>query len=184
MNRLGKVFRKPLNRPKLVSAANTDSVPSTAAPVDQAKDVPTPTASQLGDSPSHPPEPLSKNEASPEDCENVFVPVEISKTESSSELDKAIHEFEKNYKQFSRRYILIDNDLEAAFQTAHKQGDFHQNAKIFEINITTAIKAVEKKSSIAQGKWTYQVGQFLTKMYPMARLASCLTAAVADVLLL
>jgi len=98
-----------------------------------------------------------------------------------SELDKALDHFEKNCKQFSKKYILIDDDLENLFQSGNKGDDLKHMAKIFGDNVSTTIKAVEKKQTITQGKWTNQVGQFLIKLYPVASLACGLTAAAADV---
>lgn len=101
-------------------------------------------------------------------------------TRASSELDQAADEFQKNYKQFSRRYILIDKELESTFQNAKKGDDIKHTAKIFGDNVLTTIKTIEKKKGIIQGKWTNQVGVFLTKLYPLASLACDLTAAVAE----
>jgi hypothetical protein len=99
-----------------------------------------------------------------------------------TELDKAIDRFEMNYKQFSKKYVLIDKDLVGAFQAATKGDDIKHTAKIFGENVLTTLKSVERKKGIAQGNWINQVGQFLTKLYPLASLACGLTAAVAEVL--
>src|SRR5277367_4974255 len=99
----------------------------------------------------------------------------------STELDKAIDQFEMNYKQFSKKYVLIDKDLVGAFQTATKGDDIKHTAKIFGENVLTTLKSVERKKGIARGNWINQVGQFLTKLYPLASLVCGLTAAVAEV---
>jgi hypothetical protein len=100
------------------------------------------------------------------------------------ELDEAIGEFKRNYDQFANknsRYILIEEDLEIAFRTANKSDDIKHTAKIFEDNILTTIQIIERKRSITEGKWTHQVGGFLTKLFPVASLACGLTAAIAEV---
>jgi hypothetical protein len=105
---------------------------------------------------------------------------------SLSELDEAISEFKRNYDQFANknsRYILIEEDLEVAFQTANKGDDIKHTAKIFRDNVLTTIQIVERKRSITEGKWTNQVGRFLTKLFPVAAIACGLTAAIAEVYL-
>lgn len=105
-------------------------------------------------------------------------------TRAMSELYRAIDEFEKHYKQFSRRYIVIEEDLESVFQSPQKRelGDLKATAKIFGDNVVMTIKTVEKKQDITQSKWTTQVGLFLTKLYPLARLGCGLMGSVAEVL--
>lgn len=104
------------------------------------------------------------------------------RTRASSELEKAIDELEQNYKKFSGKYILIDDDLESAFQSTNKGEDMRDMARIFVYNVSTTIKTIEKKKGITQGKWTNQVGQFLTKLYPLASVVCSMTATDAEVL--
>ena len=101
-----------------------------------------------------------------------------------SELHRAVDEFEKCYKQFSSRYIVIEEDLESAFQKPKKRelDDLKATAKIFGDNVVTTIKTIEKKQGITQGQWTNQVGLFLTKLYPLARLGCGLMGSIAEVL--
>ena len=103
---------------------------------------------------------------------------------SLSELDEAIDEFKRNYDHFAKKnswYILIEEDLEIAFQSVNKRDDIKHSAEIFGNNVSTTIRIVERKRSIAEGKWINQVGRFMTKLFPVATLACGLTAAIAEV---
>jgi hypothetical protein len=188
--RVKKLLRKGLNSPISVSggASVANSGPPNAAVVEDPPAAVAQTGGTESSLASDLTEPnttdIPSSSETPKDPEDVLNPAKVSigLNTSSLELNKAICDFETNYKRFSKKYVLVDKDLETAFQNADNHGDFRQNAKIFQANISTAINTVEKHIGIAKGKWTYQVGHFLTKLYPLARLACGLTAAAAEVL--
>jgi hypothetical protein len=100
------------------------------------------------------------------------------------ELTEAINEFRKNYVQFSKansEYILIDDELENVIPDIATVGDVKQLAKIFERNVTKTIRINERKKHLTESHWPTQVGHFLTKLYPVAKLSCSLMGAVAEV---
>ena len=97
------------------------------------------------------------------------------------ELNEAINEFRKNYVQFAKansEYILIDDELENAIPDIATVGDVKHIAKLFEQNVTQTIRIRERRKKITESHWPTQVGHFLTKLYPVAKLS---IEAVAEV---
>jgi hypothetical protein len=108
-----------------------------------------------------------------------------SSSRSDLELQKAVEEFQKNYRLFARshkQYILIEGDLEAAFTIPQTDVEIRDTAKAFGNAIWTTIGAIERKDEIVGQKWPNKVGRFLVKLCPLTRLALQLTGTVADVL--
>ena len=104
-------------------------------------------------------------------------------TKCHLELNEAIDEFRKNYVQFSkanREYILIDDELENVLPdiAAVYVKDI---AKTFERNVTRTMRITERKKLLTENHWPTQVGHFLTKLYPVAKLSCSLMGAVAEV---
>lgn len=101
-----------------------------------------------------------------------------------SELEDAIRTFKLNYSQYAKKnqkYILIDDQLEIAFPERMTPSDVQGTAEIFSDNIRKTLHVSERRKSLTETKWTSEVGQFFTKLYPVARLSCGLTAAVAEV---
>jgi hypothetical protein len=101
------------------------------------------------------------------------------------ELEEALNEFKKNYVQFAqknRQYVLMEDELTNIFSSDATSGDIKDTAKIFEDNIWKTVRITERRKSLTETKWTARIGQFLTKLYPVARLSCGLTAAIAEVL--
>ena len=99
------------------------------------------------------------------------------------ELNEAIDEFRKNYVQFSkanREYILIDDELENVLRDIAAV-DVKDIAKTFERNVTRTMRITERKKLLTENHWPTQVGHFLTKLYPVAKLSCSLMGAVAEV---
>jgi uncharacterized protein YchJ len=101
-----------------------------------------------------------------------------------SELDDAIKTFKWNYSQFAKKnqkYLLIDDELETAFPKQMTPSDVQSTADIFSATVWKTLQVSERKKSISDTKWTSEVAQFFTKLYPVARLSCGLTAAIAEV---
>jgi hypothetical protein len=102
-----------------------------------------------------------------------------------SELNEAIREFKKNYVRFSKansEYILIDDELENVMPDIATVGDLKQIAQTFHQNVTKTIRIKERKKSVTESHWLNQVGHFLTKLYPVAKLSCSLMGAVVEVI--
>lgn len=101
------------------------------------------------------------------------------------ELNEAINEFRKNYVQFSKansEYILIDDELENVIPDIATVGDVKQIAKLFEQNVMKTIRINERKKLLTESHWPTQVGHFLSKLYPVAKLSCSLMGAIAEVI--
>jgi hypothetical protein len=101
-----------------------------------------------------------------------------------SELEDAIKMFKSNYSQFAKKnqkYILIDDELEIAFPEQITPSDIQSTVEIFSNNIRKTLHVSERRKSLTETRWTSDVGQFFTKLYPVARLSCGLTAAIAEV---
>jgi septation ring formation regulator EzrA len=106
------------------------------------------------------------------------------KSRSLTELADAIDKFKENYQLFANKnsqFLLIDEDLQEAFQKAQRQDNIQRAAVTFSEGIWAALRTVEKKKKSAEGKWTTKLGNVLTKLYPVARLSLGLAANIGDV---
>jgi hypothetical protein len=56
-----------------------------------------------------------------------------------------------------------------------------ETAKSFGNNIVKIQSISQRRKSLTESKWTSQVGQFFTKLFPVAQLALSLTTTAADV---
>lgn len=104
---------------------------------------------------------------------------------SQSELSKAIADFKLNYQKFASKnnqYILIEDDFQSAFQKAQEVDNIKHATQLFGEAVRVTFRIVERKKKLTESKWTHKVGDFLTKLYPVARLSFDVTAAVAEVL--
>lgn len=105
-------------------------------------------------------------------------------SKSLSELDDAIAEFKNNYELFmavNSKFVLIDDDFRGAFQKAEAGGNVRQSAEIFRHTVWATVRTVENKQKYVQQKWIAKVGNFLTKLYPIAKLSLGLAGAIAEV---
>jgi hypothetical protein len=107
----------------------------------------------------------------------------VTMSRSKLELAEAIGEFKKNYKAFAKenkRFLLIDYDVECAFQSAEAGKDIRHSAQLFGNDIGTVLRTIEKKTEFKKSKWISRVGGFLTKLYPIASLSLSLAAATGQ----
>ena len=106
---------------------------------------------------------------------------------SRSELEEAIAEFKTNYERFAKKnkqFLLIDDEFNGAFQNAQVEQDIRKSARTFGDGIQTAMRTIEKKKLATKGNWTTRLGNFLTKLYPVARFCLSLVGPIAGVSLL
>lgn len=114
----------------------------------------------------------------------LLTPSDKCDSRSGSELQKAIHEFKHNYRLFAQKnkqYIILDEALDKAFQISFETADIRDTAEVFRKHVWKTLETMETRKEKLVNKWTTKVGQFVTKLYPVARLASGLTAATAEV---
>jgi len=103
---------------------------------------------------------------------------------SKLELAEAIEEFKKNYKAFAKenkQFLLIDHDVECAFQSAEAGKDIRHSAQLFGNDIGTVLRTIERKTEFKKSKWISRVGGFLTRLYPIASLSLSLAGAIGQV---
>jgi hypothetical protein len=100
-------------------------------------------------------------------------------------LKTAVAEFKKHYLLFAeenKEFIIIETGVDSAIQKAEAEEDVRKSAHVFGREITNVMRLFEQKESLSKGKWTSRVGDFLTKLYPVARLSLQLTGVIAEVL--
>lgn len=103
-----------------------------------------------------------------------------------SELKSAIAKFKHNYEEFSeknQRFIRIDryHDVQKAMEKAGKEQDIRRSARIFETEISATLQVTRKKQDFSNSKWVGKLINFMTNVYPVARLSLGLTSAIAQV---
>jgi hypothetical protein len=71
--------------------------------------------------------------------------------------------------------------LEIAFPDQMTATSIKDTAKMFGDNISKVQHVTERRKSLTENKWTSRVGQFFTKLFPIAQFSLNLTVAIADV---
>src|SRR5271154_544767 len=100
-----------------------------------------------------------------------------------TDLDAAVTEFVVNYTAFARknpRLIEVGHSLDIAIAQANAEGDMRHSAQVFESKINATLEGFKAKQ-LADNSWVNQVGKFLTRVYPIARLTLGLTSTIAEV---
>ena len=150
------------DQPEVLSEQATDAS-SVSPPIDRSEELASPES------------PDKKNEGADEPSNPSSLTPSPSRTlRYILELNEAINEFRKNYVQFSKansEYILIDDELENAIPDIATVGDVKHIAKLFEQNVTKTIRIRQRRKKITESHWPTQVGHFLTKLYPVAKLS-------------
>ena len=109
---------------------------------------------------------------------------EKCETRSALELQKALDKFKLNYQLFVRnnkQYINVEEALDDAFLSPHGPVNIRDTAEIIRQKLWTTMTTSQTNKESQSSKWTTKIGQFVTKLYPVAKLASGLTASVAEV---
>jgi hypothetical protein len=107
-------------------------------------------------------------------------------TRSLAEFQAAVTKFTENYKRFASKhaqYLVVEDDFYDAFLTAKTGNDISQAGQIFGDQVSASLGAFENKKTATKGNWTTRLGNFFTKLYPVARLTLSLAGAVGDVTL-
>ena len=116
------------------------------------------------------------------DKERLRIPTRISRT--LTEMDGAMIEFRKNYELFAKRHsdvLLLDDEFNNAFHKAETTDDIKRSTQIFGDGIWAVLQTMETKKNARKSTWLGKLGNFVTKVYPVAMLSLNLAAAVADV---
>lgn len=79
------------------------------------------------------------------------------------------------------QFLLIDEEFQSTFEEAQKHGDIAGASRVFGLGVWGALGTIEKKKIGGQGKWTTKLGNFINKLYPVARLSLEILQAVGDV---
>lgn len=101
-----------------------------------------------------------------------------------SDFKDAIKELEEHNKQFfssNPGFITIKDRFDTAFREADANRDIRSGSQVLSKGILTALQTLEAEGNIKKDKWTTKVGNFLKKLYPVARLSLKLTGAVVGV---
>lgn len=105
-------------------------------------------------------------------------------TNSVSKMMEALSKFKTHYEQFAvknGRFILLGNDLHSVFNEAEVHSDTKVAAQTLEYSISKVLQTIEKRNDFGKTKWTRRLGNFLRKVYPVARLSLSLIERVAEV---
>jgi len=103
---------------------------------------------------------------------------------ADSELNSAVAEFRDHYQRFRSRnqqLISVDDNIHSAIDNAVKVQDIKHSAHLFGAEISTTLTITKKKQELSGSKWLNKLGNFITKLYPVARLSLSLTSAIAEV---
>ena len=153
------------------TAVQPESQPRTSNPRS-----PSPAATLLTSAVQAPKSPLKTGN------ERIIVPSRISR--SLTELDVAMTEFRENYELFATKnshVLLIDNQLNTTFHNAEASDDIRRSAQIFGDGIWAILQTMETKENSGKSGWLTKLGNFLTRLYPVAMLSLNLAAAIAEV---
>lgn len=116
------------------------------------------------------------------DKQHMSVPTRISRL--LTELDGAMTEFRKNYELFAKKHsdvLLLDDEFNNAFHKAEATDDIKRSAQIFGDGIWAVLQTMETKKNARKSTWLGKLGNFVTKVYPVAMLSLNLAAAVGEV---
>lgn len=108
----------------------------------------------------------------------------MTKESAQIDLRAAVSEFHENYEKFAqknRKFIRIGEDVWLAFQKAGGQQNVKGSVQVFRAEILSVMRTMERKDHAIKAKWTGRVGNFLTNLYPVARLSLQLTSAISEV---
>lgn len=101
------------------------------------------------------------------------------------DLNAAVAEFKKHYLLFAKnndKFITIaEADLENALSNAASVQSVSESAKVFGKKVMTVMHVTEKKNGLSKAKWTIRVGEFCSKLYPVARISIQLAGVAGDV---
>lgn len=103
---------------------------------------------------------------------------------SLTEFEAAVTKFTENYKRFASKhaqYLVVEDDFYQAFLVAKTGNDISQAGQLFGNQVSASLGAFEKKKTATQGNWTTRLGNFFTKLYPVARLTLSLAGEVGGV---
>ena len=103
------------------------------------------------------------------------------------DLKEASTVFEENYEYYIKMnpqqgIIKSDEGIQMAIDKAGKSADMKRSAKIFGNEILMTLNAMEKKTKMSDLRWTSKLGNFLSKLYPVAMLSLSFTGVIAEVL--
>jgi hypothetical protein len=101
------------------------------------------------------------------------------------ELNNAAEEFRLHYQQFAKKnsdFVRTEEELNGAFEKAGKVQNINHSAVLFQVEVSAVLKLLERKRQLSASKWTGRLDNFLTKLYPLARLALGQMGAIAQVL--
>ena len=129
---------------------------------------------------------VSQSGSNKEPAQEMSTPTEEGETRSDSALGEAINEFKQNYNIFAEKHteytvLVLDSALDEAFQLPNSGFNIKATAEIFRKHIGKTLETMQTKKAKRADKWITKVGQFVTKLYSVAKLASGLTAAIAEV---
>ena len=101
-----------------------------------------------------------------------------------SELRTATAIFQDRYIDFVKKnnlYLCVDDDVFKALEKAEKEKDVKRSAELFGKEIKSAVQVRERKKDLSKARWLGKLANFMSKVYPVARLSLRLTSAVSDV---
>jgi hypothetical protein len=105
-----------------------------------------------------------------------------------SELEAAVAEFEDHYSTFAEKNQQflptcdrIPDELRVAIGKAEGGSDMKLSARIFEEQIAGILQATKSKEEVSKNSWTGRLANFLSKLYPVAKLSLGITTSISGV---
>ena len=109
---------------------------------------------------------------------------EIIHSRAHRDLEMAVVEFQEHYERFATKnhlFMTNRNDVLFAIQTADREHDVRISARIFGNEIVNVLRVAEETQQLSKAKWTGRLGNFLTKLYPLAMFSLRFTSVIAEV---
>jgi len=77
--------------------------------------------------------------------------------------------------------LRVQSDVQRALDKAQFVNDLKQSAAIFGDEILNIMRAMEKKHQVSDAKWTGKLGNFLKKVYPVAKISLTIIGSMGSV---
>jgi hypothetical protein len=103
---------------------------------------------------------------------------------SLARLQEAVAELKGNYEQFvkyNQDFVLPADNFQTAFEDAERETDFRCAARTFKDGIRSVLTVIENKHKSKESKWTSIIGNFIVKLYPIAKLSLGFASAIGEV---
>jgi hypothetical protein len=97
---------------------------------------------------------------------------------------EAIKEFEGNYRKFvgnHKNFMIGEDEFDSAANRAQREDNMNKSAEVFRTEILKILEVHKQKEQAKEKKVVSKVGNFLIKLYPIAKLSLEVIGALGEV---